>query len=95
MMGQAIQESRRQIHILKDTRPLRERQIGGHQKGPLFVPLGEDLKEQLRSFPRKRQIPELIHDQERVFAHSRKAAFQLFLFPGLHQGIDQIGRGGE
>ena len=43
---------------------LRERQVAGHYVTAVFVSLGNDIEEQVSPLTTKRQIPDLVDDQQ-------------------------------
>ena len=94
VMGQAIQQGRRHAFALEDLPPFTERQIAGVQQAGPFVPVGEDLEQQLGPRTAERQVAQFIADQQIGPIQLVQEAVQLVLLLGLFQAVDQS-RGGE
>ena len=93
VMGQAIQQSGRHAFALEDLPPFAERQVAGDQQAGPFVPVREDLEQQLSAGPAERQIAQLIADQQIGPIQLVQEAIQLILLLGLFQTVDQTGCG--
>ena len=63
-MSQAVQQRGRQLLVAEDLHPLRERQIGGHQRGAPFVAIVDHLKEFTSLSTAKRRKAEVIEDEK-------------------------------
>ena len=64
VMEQAIENGRGQDLVAEDRAPLRDDLIRRNQQAAAFVAAGDELEEEMRAAPLKRQIPELVDDQE-------------------------------
>ncbi len=66
MMNKAIDHGRSKgIVVVKDGSPVPEGPVGGHHDGATFIPVGDDLEEELR--------PLLIHWKIAEFIDNEKA----------------------
>ena len=70
LIGKSIEHGLAEPCLGEDLRPLREGQVGGHDDSGLFGSLGDHLEEQLGSDFGKRNIAELIDDDQ---FHARPA----------------------
>lgn len=94
-MRQAVQQSRRHPFPLEDRTPFPERQVARDQQARAFVPVGEDLEEQLRPGPAERQITKFIDDQQvEPFEGGEQAVEPVLLLRRL-QFRDQVRCGRE
>ena len=91
-MGQPVQQGRRHAFALEDLAPLTERQVAGEQQTGPFIPIREDLEQQLRSGPTEREVSQLIADQQIDPIELAQEAVQLILLLGFLQACDQRGR---
>lgn len=88
-MGQPVQQGRRHAFALEDLTPLAERQVAGDQQTGPFIPIGEDLEQQLGPGPAERQVAQLIADQQIHPVELAQEAIQLVLLLGFLQPRDQ------
>ena len=64
VMRQAIKQRGRQLLVAgKDGDPFGKREIGGHDGRPSFVPIGDQIEEQLAADPVEWDKPELVDDE--------------------------------
>jgi len=92
-VSQTIQKSGRQDRIAKYLRPVRKSQVGGDEYGTPFVAFGQHLKKQFRSFFGKRDIAQLVQNQQVVTGVLLDDALQRLLLSGFDQLIDQAAAG--
>lgn len=90
-MGQPIQRCPGEPLAAQHLRPVLEGQIGGHdQAGPL-VGRADHIEQQLRPQLARRDVAQLVEDQQvqlgQLTLHPRELSF----FPGFHQLSDQLG----
>ena len=64
MMCEPIKQGRGHLGINKNSRPLGEREVGGNHHAGLLVELGEQVKQQRAPGLTKRQIPQLVKDDQ-------------------------------
>src|SRR3989304_3657124 len=94
-MGEAVQESRREVGVPEDLRPTGEVQVGGDQPRPPLVALGEDAEQQLGAGLGEGDEPDLVQDEEVQPEESALQFTQTQLGLGLRELIDETGGGGE
>ena len=78
----------------KSGSPLAERQVGGDRDGGSFLPLGDDLEQQLGAAPVQLDVAEFVEQQQVEAAVAGDDAGQLPLVGGLDEFVDQRGGGG-
>ena len=54
--------------VTEDFAPSAEWQVAGQDQGGVFVSAGDELEEQVRCFGFEWEVPDFVHDQERVAA---------------------------
>jgi len=74
--------------VVEDFRPAFERAIGTHQDGATLVALGDDLEQQVGAELVDRQVPDLVHDDERRFQIALHGAFQGAGTGGSRESVD-------
>ena len=62
--SQPVNQGSYHCGILKQVRPLGERQICGHNGAALFTSVRDDLKQQLRLVPVEAEVAQFIQDQQ-------------------------------
>ena len=63
-VGEPVQQRRGHAFALEDLSPLAERQVARDQDAAAFVPVGEDLEQQLHPRAAEADIAQLVHDQQ-------------------------------
>ena len=91
-MRQPVQQGRGHTLALEDLAPLAERQIAGEQQTGPFIPIREDLEQQLGAGAAEREVSQLITDQQIHPIELTQEAVQLILLLGFLQACDQCGR---
>jgi len=95
-MRESIEQRRRQLFVAgKHGDPFGERQIRGDDRRPTFVPIGDQIEEQLAAGAVERHEAELV-DDERV--HPQEPLLQareLTVIAGFNELTHEIGRAGE
>ena len=94
-MGQSIQQGRGHTFALEDLAPLAERQVAGEQETGPFIPIREDLEQQLGAGAAEREVSQFITDQQIHPIELSQEAVQLILLLGFLQAGDQRGGGVE
>ena len=92
MVGQPVQQSGRHSFPLKHLLPFAEGEIAGDQEGGPFVAIGEHLKQQFRSAAIKRQVTQLVADQQVKLVELPQEPIELVLLLRFFQSVDQRGR---
>ena len=64
MVSQPVQQGGGELGVPEDLHPLAEGQVGGDEGGTPFVPLRQQVKEQLTAGPVEGHEPEFIHDEQ-------------------------------
>ena len=91
-MGEPVQQGGRHAFALEDLAPFAERQVAGDQQTGPFVPVREDLEQQLRPGSAEGQVAEFIADQKIHPVQLAQETVQLILLLRLLQTVDQSGR---
>ena len=96
MMGEAIQQRGRELFVAgKDGDPFGKREIGRHDRGPPFVPVGQQIKEELTADAVEGHEPELVDDQDVDAQEPLLQPRELAGIAGFEELPHQIGRARE
>ncbi len=83
VMCQPVQQGLRHAFTLEDLAPFAERQVAGDQQTGAFIPIGEDLEQQLGTGPAEGQVAQFIADQQVRSVQLPQHSVQLVLLLGF------------
>ena len=63
-MQQPVEDRGGEDLVAEDGAPLRDDLVGGDQQAAAFVPAGDELEKEMGAAPLKRQVAELVDDQQ-------------------------------
>src|SRR5271165_3558043 len=94
VMGEAIEQRRGHLGIAEHARPFAEGEIGGDQDRGALVEPADEVKEKLAARLGKRQVAELVEDDE---VHAAEIIGDAALAPGARLGLELVDEidGGE
>lgn len=94
MVQQPIENGGGQDLVAEDGAPLRNNLIGGDQQAAPLIAAGDELKKEMRAAPFKRQVAELVDDEELRFAVKQQPIGQLPLRLRFGEGGESGRRAG-
>ena len=92
VMEQAVEDRGGEDVVTEDRAPLRDDLVGGDQQTAAFVPAGDELEKEMGAASFKRQIAELVDDQQLRLRIKHQAVAQLSVGFGFGQRHEE-GRG--
>jgi hypothetical protein len=95
-MGEAVQQGGRQLFVAgKHRDPFGKREIRCHHRGPPFVPIRDQIEEQLAADPVEGDEAQFVDDEDVDAQETLLQARELARITGFEQLADEIGRPGE
>ena len=93
MVGQSVQERRRELLVAgKDRDPFGKRQVGRDRSGPPFVPIADELKQELATRAVEGDEAELVNDQQVLRPQPALETAELARIARFDQLPDEVGR---
>ena len=96
VMQESVKERRREgAVVVKDLGPVFEGPVGSDDEGAAFIPMADDLEEEIGAGLVDGQIAKLIQDEKIWFDILFQLVFQAAGGPGRGEGVDGIDGGGK
>ena len=91
----AVEERSGHAFVAQYLGPVLEGQVGCEQNALAFIGAADDLKQQFSADLGRRDVSELIENEQVEFGHPVEETFELAFFAGLDQLGDEVGEGKE